>query len=162
MSKANNLTDFLTDIANTLREKRGWESLHKINPQDFTSQINFLPIVPSTPSDDYYGRTKLLNSNSIDIRTEDLGSLGLECHVYKCKGGSTDIYEEVDIYNEDDLTIDLGPSRIKVLVINIISADQDMAASSPVVWLGSVHVGLALGWVIEAVIIDRDMYVYYG
>ena len=37
MAKNDNLTDFLTDIANTIREKKGTSDL--INPQDFSSEI---------------------------------------------------------------------------------------------------------------------------
>lgn len=39
MSKANNLTDFLTDIANAIRTKKEYPSTKKINPQDFASKI---------------------------------------------------------------------------------------------------------------------------
>ena len=38
MSKANNLTDFLTDLANTIRTKKGTSGL--IDPQDFSSEID--------------------------------------------------------------------------------------------------------------------------
>lgn len=38
MAKNNNLTDFLTDVANAIREKKGTAS--KINPQDFSSEIS--------------------------------------------------------------------------------------------------------------------------
>lgn len=37
MAKDNNLTDFLTDLANTIRAKKGTSDL--INPQDFSSEI---------------------------------------------------------------------------------------------------------------------------
>ena len=37
MAKNNNLTDFLTDIADAIRAKKG--TLGKINPQDFASEI---------------------------------------------------------------------------------------------------------------------------
>ena len=37
MAKNNNLTDFLTDVANAIREKKGTTA--KINPQDFSSEI---------------------------------------------------------------------------------------------------------------------------
>lgn len=37
MSKANNLTDFLTDIADAIRVKKNTTA--KINPQDFSSEI---------------------------------------------------------------------------------------------------------------------------
>lgn len=38
MSKANNLTDFLTDTANAIRAKKGTTA--KIDPQDFASEIS--------------------------------------------------------------------------------------------------------------------------
>ena len=41
MSKENNLTDFLTDVADAIREKKGTSEL--INPQDFSEEIKNLP-----------------------------------------------------------------------------------------------------------------------
>jgi len=41
MSKVNNLTDFLTDVANAIRIKKGTEEL--INPQNFSSEILSIP-----------------------------------------------------------------------------------------------------------------------
>ena len=41
MSKQNNLTDFLTDVANAIRAKKGSTDL--INPQNFSSEIASLP-----------------------------------------------------------------------------------------------------------------------
>lgn len=43
MSKANNLTDFLTDIANTIRTKKGISGT--IDPQDFSSEISSISMV---------------------------------------------------------------------------------------------------------------------
>ena len=37
MAKNNNLTDFLTDVANAIRAKKGTTA--KINPQNFASEI---------------------------------------------------------------------------------------------------------------------------
>ena len=37
MSKSDNLTDFLTDVADAIREKKG--TTEKINPQDFSDEI---------------------------------------------------------------------------------------------------------------------------
>ena len=37
MAKNNNLTDFLVDVANAIRAKKGTTA--KINPQDFSSEI---------------------------------------------------------------------------------------------------------------------------
>lgn len=42
MSKENNLKEFLTDIANTIREKKGTTGL--INPQDFSTEIASIPV----------------------------------------------------------------------------------------------------------------------
>ena len=39
MSKRNDLKDFLTDLADGIREKNGYSSTQKINPQDFRSEI---------------------------------------------------------------------------------------------------------------------------
>lgn len=41
MSKENNLTDFLTDVADAIREKKG--TTEKINPQNFSEEIKNLP-----------------------------------------------------------------------------------------------------------------------
>ena len=41
MSKQDNLTDFLTDVADAIREKKG--SSEKINPQNFSEEIKNLP-----------------------------------------------------------------------------------------------------------------------
>ena len=43
MAKNNNLTDFVTDLANGFREKLGWETTDKINPQDFRDFIDHSP-----------------------------------------------------------------------------------------------------------------------
>lgn len=43
MSKENNLTDFLVDVADAIREKKG--TTEKINPQDFSEEIKNLPSV---------------------------------------------------------------------------------------------------------------------
>ena len=47
MAKNNNLTDFLTDLANTIRTKKGYTSTVKLNPQNFSSEISSINI--STP-----------------------------------------------------------------------------------------------------------------
>lgn len=45
MAKNNNLTDFVTDLADGFREKLGWETTDKINPQDFRDFIEHSPSV---------------------------------------------------------------------------------------------------------------------
>lgn len=44
MSKQNNLTDFLTDVADAIREKKG--TSEKINPQDFSEEIRKIGQAP--------------------------------------------------------------------------------------------------------------------
>ncbi len=39
MAKNDNLTDFLTDLAQAIRTKKGYPASQKINPQDFASEI---------------------------------------------------------------------------------------------------------------------------
>ena len=43
MAKNNNLTDFVRDLADGFREKLGWPSTDKINPQDFRDFISHSP-----------------------------------------------------------------------------------------------------------------------
>lgn len=43
MSKSNNLTDFLTDLADGIRTKKGYSSATKINPQNFRSEVESIP-----------------------------------------------------------------------------------------------------------------------
>lgn len=45
MAKNNNLTDFVRDLADGFREKLGWPSRDKINPQDFRDFIDNSPSV---------------------------------------------------------------------------------------------------------------------
>lgn len=47
MAKNNNLTDFVRDLADGFREKLGWPSTDKINPQDFRDFIVHSPSVGS-------------------------------------------------------------------------------------------------------------------
>lgn len=65
MAKNNNLTDFLTDVANAIREKDG--STGTINPQDFSDKIKAIPtgvdtsdgnIEPTTVLKGYKGYAK--------------------------------------------------------------------------------------------------------
>lgn len=39
MAKNNNLTDFLVDVADSIRTKKGYASTVKINPQNFSTEI---------------------------------------------------------------------------------------------------------------------------
>ena len=39
MAKNNDLADFVTDLADTIRTKKGYAASKKINPQDFSTEI---------------------------------------------------------------------------------------------------------------------------
>lgn len=54
MSKANNLTEFLTAEANAIRAKKGYPSTQKINPQNFASEIESIVSTPSLQSKTVY------------------------------------------------------------------------------------------------------------
>ena len=65
MAKNNNLTDYLTDLANSIRSKKGTTA--KINPQDFSSEIsnfNLLKAQPKSVSITTNGITTIKPDNS--------------------------------------------------------------------------------------------------
>ena len=55
MSKQNNLTDFLTDVADAIRQKKGTQA--PINPQDFSSEIASIPTGGNNPLQDMLDRS---------------------------------------------------------------------------------------------------------
>ena len=59
MSKQNNLTDFLTDVADAIRQKKGTQA--PINPQDFSSEIASIPTGGSNPLQDMLDRSSDTN-----------------------------------------------------------------------------------------------------
>lgn len=68
MAKNNNLTDFVTDLANGFREKLGWRSTDKINPQDFRDFINNSPSVGAlTTGLESLNWTKNIESDQISV-----------------------------------------------------------------------------------------------
>lgn len=60
MAKNNNLTDFLTDLANAIRAKKGYASTVKLNPQNFSSEISSI----STPTPGTWSDYITINSNN--------------------------------------------------------------------------------------------------
>ena len=81
MSKTNNLTDFLTDLADTIRTKTGASGT--INPQDFSQKITDLTIV-----------TEVATSAAMD-------ALLVEANVgqyYKFTGTTDTSYTNGDLY----------------------------------------------------------------
>jgi surface protein len=75
MAKDNNLTDFLTDLANAIREKKGTNE--PINPQNFSDEIASIengggstPIIPSRPT--YTGHADVEGLKAIGWTDEDI------------------------------------------------------------------------------------------
>ena len=103
MAKNNNLTDFLTDVANAIREKDG--STGTINPQDFSSKIKAIStgvdtsdgnIEPTTVLKGYKGYAKGVAVNGA-IETYD---------------GSFDNLPVVDVVKGDLITIENKQYRV--------------------------------------------------
>lgn len=72
MAKNNNLTDFLTDLANTIRTKKGYASTTKLNPQDFSSEISSITTAVKNQI-----KTGINPSTSSQTITFDSGYTGL-------------------------------------------------------------------------------------
>lgn len=70
MSKQDNLTDFLTDVADAIREKKG--SSEKINPQNFSEEIKNLPSVASPFAVDFGEEIATGNPAFINALQEDI------------------------------------------------------------------------------------------
>lgn len=62
MSKENNLTDFLTDVADAIREKKG--TSEKINPQNFSEEIRRIGQAPEEEEEE--GEPEYVESMTID------------------------------------------------------------------------------------------------
>ena len=68
MSKNNNLTDFVRDLADGFREKLGWQSTDKINPQDFRDFIGHSPSAGTlTTGLETLNWTKNIESDQISV-----------------------------------------------------------------------------------------------
>ena len=103
MSKSDNLTDFLTDIADVIREKK--ETTDLINPQDFSSEIKSIQS-SSTPKKVIYtgplcigntdiGATDISDPDSKGVRTialniyKEYNTYGA---IYKCRASDWNPY----------------------------------------------------------------------
>lgn len=70
MAKNDNLKDFLTDVADAIREKKGTEDL--INPQDFSDEIKNLPSGSSPFAVDFGEEIATGNPTFINALQEDI------------------------------------------------------------------------------------------
>lgn len=68
MAKNNNLTDFVRDLADGFREKLGWQSTDKINPQDFRDFIDHSPSVGTLTTElETLNWTKKIESDQLSV-----------------------------------------------------------------------------------------------
>jgi hypothetical protein len=125
MAKDNNIQDFLTDVADAIREKKGTTDL--INPQDFSSEIASLEVgggggihIGSTePSDD--------DSIWIDITEETPPSI-IEISrdirdeaIPMINENSINYINEQNYQNEEDVKALVDEQIIKSVVLNVAS-----------------------------------------
>lgn len=90
MAKDNNLTEFLTGVANAIRDKKGYPASQKINPQAFESEIGSISTAKPT-----------LNAPSISLNDSTLtitnpASNGSFVTSYTLYNGSTVITTTTD------------------------------------------------------------------
>lgn len=92
MSKQDNLTDFLTDVAEAIREKKG--TTEKINPQNFSEEIKNLPSEASPFAVDFGEEIASGNPYTLDSLTDDIAyynQIQEERRLYaEGKGGRSD------------------------------------------------------------------------
>lgn len=87
MSKENNLTDFLTDVANAIREKKG--TTDPINPQDFGDEIRNMSGGGDNP---------LVVDTSIAPTAEDLGKFVVDSNtdkMYRVRQGDDETFQNM-------------------------------------------------------------------
>lgn len=102
MAKNNNLTDFVRDLADGFREKLGWPSTDKINPQDFRDFIAHSPSVGTlTTGLEPLNWTKLLKTTNIDVECPEM-----ETQYYYDEATQTQMYPLIKfrIQAEEPLT----------------------------------------------------------
>lgn len=120
MAKNNNLTDFLTDVANAIRTKKG--TTGAINPQNFSSEIASINVEPNleqktvtitengttevTPTSGKDGMSKVTVTTNVPAITEvataaEMNALLVEANVgkyYKFTGTTDSNYTNGDLY----------------------------------------------------------------
>lgn len=134
MSKTDNLTDFLTDVADAIREKKGTTDL--INPQDFSNEIASIQS-SSTPKKVIYtgplcignmdyGATDISDSDDKGKRTINLDIINegstIWGTIYKCHASDWNPYtsEKFEGAVDYSVTINLNEATIPANKGNIV------------------------------------------
>lgn len=133
MSKTDNLTDFLTDVADAIREKKGTTDL--INPQDFSSEIKSIQSSSTPKKVIYTGPLCIGNTDNGPTDISDPDSKGkrtINLHVaneystygtiYKCHASDWNPYtsEKFEGVVDYSVTINLNEATIPAYKGNII------------------------------------------
>ena len=87
MAKNNNLTDFVRDLADGFREKLGWPTTDKINPQDFRDFIDHSPSVGTlTIGLEPLNWTKTISNNGYEQVSCPTDTFGLDLYFDETTG----------------------------------------------------------------------------
>lgn len=114
MAKDNNLTDFLADIANTIREKKGITT--PINPQDFSSEIQTLGY---GGADDFYTWNWDGISESGTITADEFDEIARAKVVFMGEGMNTIAIYKIQA-SENDIILATTTPDLESGVVNVI------------------------------------------
>lgn len=114
MSKQDNLTDFLTDVADAIREKKG--STEKINPQNFSEEIKNLPSGASPFAVDFGEEIATGNPAYIGALQEDIDYYN-EVQRRRAAGEVTDAELRLDLDFRKRIAWLSSPSQFEILLL---------------------------------------------
>ena len=145
MSKANNLTDFLIDVANAIRSKKGTTT--PINPQDFSDEIASISATPKLQA-----KTASASATSNVVVTPNTGYDGLsKVTVNKVNVSSDNVKQGASIlgiignYGPNDYIATWRPDNPSELILALFAEDESPEVGFYAVSLKSGNVNNNLG-----------------